>query len=218
MKQSTDFDSLTYWRARHDQYLFDPKGVGNVTLDTEENLRIYRLMDEYIEQLVRHFQTPSRLRVLDLGCGIGMLTPAFTRCGCDYTGVDISSTAIEIARQRNSSARFFSGNIAKLPFDEEFDIVIERTVFIHLVEDAYWSSVLGEVKRVLSKDGVFILMDKLPISPAEVPARAPHINFRLYDDYVRELAKNGLKFNEVMRGTLAGKVSLSPTTHFVTHT
>jgi len=37
--------------------------------------------------------------VLDLGCGNGWFTAALSRCGFDVTGLDISSSGIEIARR-----------------------------------------------------------------------------------------------------------------------
>src|SRR5687767_3674496 len=138
MAKNIQIDSLAYWRARHQQYRDDPRGVGNVSLDASENERIYRATIAYIESLVMHLEREKPVRVLELGCGTGMLVSAFTRTGCEYTGIDISEQAVEIARAKHPGARFQVGNIAALGLNELFDIIIERTVFIHLVEDDYW--------------------------------------------------------------------------------
>jgi len=40
----------------------------------------------------------SRARVLDVGCGGGLLCEAMTRAGADVTGIDLAETMIEVAR------------------------------------------------------------------------------------------------------------------------
>jgi SAM-dependent methyltransferase len=213
----TSFDSLAYWRTRHDQYMTDSKGVGNAALATEENDRIYAAIEKYVAAIAAALKARGARNVLDLGCGIGMLAAAFLREGLHYTGVDISPTAVEIATGRHPQARFAVGNIADLPFAEPFDIVIERTVFIHLVEDAYWQSTLAQVKRSLSPGGVFILIDQLPRDVAIAPASAAHVKFRGYAEYEAAFARLGLRFAPELRPHVSGQVALNANTHLVTH-
>jgi SAM-dependent methyltransferase len=214
--KSQEFDSLAYWRGRHEQYRLNPQGVGNAAYDVAKNDLIYEAMDAYVANLVLQLHKSAPVRVLDLGCGTGMLAGAFLRTGCEYTGFDISETAVNLARSKYPAGRFEVGNIADLPISGPFDIVIERTVFIHLVEDAYWKSVIREVARLLATDGVFIVMDQLPLSQAEAPATAAHVKFRLYTEYAEALAKHSLQFDLDLRRRMAGGMALSPHTHFVT--
>ena len=83
-----------------------------------------------MQQIVSNLDIPPAARCLDLGCGIGKMTPAFLHHGCSYTGVDISKTAIDSASAEYPDAEFIVGNIAELPFDEPFDVILERTVLI----------------------------------------------------------------------------------------
>lgn len=212
-----EFDSLAYWRARHEQYLLDPRGVGNVGLTASENERIYKALDIYIENIVINLHKAPPVRVLDLGCGIGMLAAAFIRTGCEYTGVDVSPKAVEIAKSNYPKGRFEVANIAQLPLTGEFDIIIERTVLIHLVEEAYWHAVIAEVKRLLARDGVFIINDHLPVTDSEVSTRAAHVKFRLYGQYAEALQKLNMKFDLELRTELSARMALSPNTHLVTH-
>lgn len=212
-----DFDSLDYWRKRHEQYLTDTRGVGNVMLDAEQNERIYAAMDKYVGSIAAHLKERGAQRVLDLGCGIGMLANAFVSHGFEYTGVDISDTAVGIASKRNPKARFVVGNIADLPFVEPFDIVIERTVFIHLVKDEYWKSTLRQVKRSLAPRGVFILMDSLPKDQESAPQSAIHVKFRLLGQYEDEFMRIGLRFDPEMRAEIARHVPLNENTHIASH-
>lgn len=214
---NTSFDSLSYWRTRHDQYLTDAKGVGNVVLDSAHNERIYAAIEKYVAAIAARLKLNGARRVLDLGCGIGMLANAFLANGLDYTGVDISRTAVDIASDKHPQGRFVVGNIAILPVSEPFDIVIERTVFIHLVEDAYWKSTLRQVKRSLAPNGMFIMIDQLPLDSASAPPSAAHVKFRHFSAYEQEFAQIGLRFNAQARAALIQHVALNENTHLVTH-
>ncbi|KAI1178900.1 methyltransferase type 11 [Nemania sp. FL0916] len=69
--------------------------------------------------------------ILDVGCGMGKMTLDFAEDVPEgtVTGVDISASAIDLARntrdQRGvTNAQFFEGDILKLPFaDDTFDVV-----------------------------------------------------------------------------------------------
>jgi SAM-dependent methyltransferase len=215
---SAPFDSLAYWRARHDEYMTDLKGVGNVTLTSIENERIYVAIDKYVAAIGGFLKQRGARRVLDLGCGIGMLANAFISNDLEYTGVDISETAIKIASEKHPDARFQVGNIADLPFAEPFDIIVERTVFIHLIEDAYWAKTLRQVKRTLAPKGVFILFDTLPKDEATAPQSAMHVRFRRLDEYEQQFSQIGLKFDDRVRADLCQQIALTANTHLVTHT
>ena len=52
-------------------------------------------------------QLPARARVLDIGCGTGRPTAeVLTQAGHAVTGIDVSATMIDIARQQVPGARF----------------------------------------------------------------------------------------------------------------
>lgn len=216
-KTDSNFSSLDYWRERHDQFKLNPTGVGNVAYSAKENEEIYDQVVRYFTSIIASLSLPPKARTLDLGCGIGKMTSAFVDNDCSYTGVDISRTAVEIARSKHLNSTYIIGNIAKLPFNNPFKVIFQRTVFIHLVEDEYWDSVLKEIKRLLDKDGIFIIQDYLPINRIDSPNNTQHVTRRLYSEYETAFDALEMKFDIALKNQFLEKVELHPNTHFVTH-
>lgn len=212
-----EFSSIQYWRDRHSKYGSDPTGVGNVCYSTEENAEIYRKTDIYLRAILKELTHQGNPCALDLGCGIGMLSKAFTESGYSYTGVDCSETAIAIARQNNPAGKFFVGNIADRLFDSKSDVIIERTVFVHLIEDSYWLSVLDRIKESLSPTGTFVMMDYIPKTPSDISSTVKHVKQRTILDYETVFDHLQLHFDMSLRTSIGKHVALSENTHFIRH-
>lgn len=100
---------------------------------------------------------PGELRVLDVGCGGGLLSEPFAALGCRVTGVDRSIPTLGAARLHAEKSRldiqYQEASAESLPFDAEaFDVVICCDVLEH-VDDL--DKVIGEISRVLKPGGVF---------------------------------------------------------------
>jgi ubiquinone/menaquinone biosynthesis C-methylase UbiE len=98
--------------------------------------------------------------VLEAGCGIGTDAMQFVRAGARYTGLDFSSTALELARRRadleGARARFVPGSVAELPFpDASFDLVYSNGVIHHMPDTG---RAIQEFHRVLRPGGVAVVM------------------------------------------------------------
>jgi ubiquinone/menaquinone biosynthesis C-methylase UbiE len=93
----------------------------------------------------------SQGRLLEVGCGIGVDSIQLARCGFDVTGVDLTESAIEVAREsarrRGVRIDFRVGNAEGLDFpDASFDAVYSFGVLHHTpnIERA-----VAEVHRVM---------------------------------------------------------------------
>jgi 2-polyprenyl-3-methyl-5-hydroxy-6-metoxy-1,4-benzoquinol methylase len=80
---------------------------------------------DFIEQEINFDK--SR-RILDVGCGTGRHTIELTRRGYHVTGIDLSDSMLATARAKaselNLQVDFRQGDARKLPFKQEFDVVI----------------------------------------------------------------------------------------------
>jgi trans-aconitate methyltransferase len=90
-------------------------------------------------------------RILDLGCGDGVLTAELVARGCVVVGVDASAAQVEAARRRGLDARVVSGE--RLAFDGEFDAVFSNAA-LHWMHDA--DAVIAGVRRALHPGGRFV--------------------------------------------------------------
>lgn len=98
-------------------------------------------------------------RALDAGCGTGGFL-RFLRDEGQFSrlaGVDIASAAIDLARRQVPEADLHVAPLHDLPFrDEVFDLVVANDVLQH-VPEAVLESSLGELRRVLSRDGALLV-------------------------------------------------------------
>ena len=87
-------------------------------------------------------------RVLDLGCGDGLVTAELMAGGTELVGVDPSSVALERARARHPSIEFVAPRPdGTLPFDDSsFDAVVCLHVLEHVADT---QTLLSEARRVL---------------------------------------------------------------------
>ena len=108
--------------------------------------------------LIKHFgEDLGQVRLLDIGCGGGVLTEEFASMGCQVTGIDISPRSIEIAQAHAAksglSIDYRVGSGTRLPFEENsFEAVSCCDVLEHIRE---WKQVIAEAGRVLVPGGLF---------------------------------------------------------------
>src|SRR3989344_2320413 len=63
-------------------------------------------------------------RILDLGCGEGSRLNALIKGKSKGTGVDISKTAIDLAKKTYPKLNFVKSDLEKIPLnDKEFDLI-----------------------------------------------------------------------------------------------
>ena len=90
-------------------------------------------------------------RILDLGCGDGVLTKKLVDLGCEVVAVDSSGPQVEAAKKLGLNAHAISGE--DLPYTEEFDAVFSNAV-LHWIKRA--DPMIAGVYRSLKPGARFV--------------------------------------------------------------
>jgi SAM-dependent methyltransferase len=127
------------------------------------------------ETLARRFQAAvpgaARLRVLDVGCGTGRSRRIYQERISRYAGIDLSLSALALARDRPGGSWWLQADALRLPFQGgTFDLVAFSSV-LHHVSDR--RAALAEGVRVLRPGGWIFAFDPNLLHPAMVLFRHP---------------------------------------------
>ena len=90
-------------------------------------------------------------RILDLGCGDGVLAAKLAERGCEVIGVDASEMQVEATRKRGVDARVVDGEA--LSFQNEFDAVFSNAALHWMLRP---DEVIVGVWRALKRGGRFV--------------------------------------------------------------
>ncbi len=95
-------------------------------------------------------------RLLDFGCGAGLFLEVAHERGFDGLGIDLSPSAVEIARRRPGGANAHFGDPKDVPeiVRGGFDVVTMWSVLAHLPRPA---DELALMRRLLAPDGVLLI-------------------------------------------------------------
>lgn len=147
-----------YWDSNVSNWKIASSPIGSETFFREtERYRFEKL--SYLAQRV-DFNGYSGMSLLDVGCGLGNDLSRFASGGANCVGIDISPTAIKLAKQnfahRNLSAEFLQMDGEDMSFeDNSFDVIYCHTV-LHFTPNP--ETMIKEIHRVLKPGGQAIMM------------------------------------------------------------
>ncbi|MGA2224768.1 MAG: class I SAM-dependent methyltransferase [Syntrophobacteraceae bacterium] len=120
---------------------------------------------ELLLHLLESQGSPSAARVLDVGCGIGLMHRWFDGHVAEVHGVDMSEESLTEAQKNNPDSRFALTDGKTLPYeDARFDLAFAVCVFHHLTPDQ-WSPFVAEMKRVVRPNGIVAILEHNPLNP-----------------------------------------------------
>ena len=128
--------------------------------------RFYELVEEHRYKKEWHIPAAARfaatknLRVLEVGCGLGTDGAQFAKAGAEYTGIDLTQAAVDLAKRRfelfNLPGTFRVADAEHLDFpDDSFDLVYSHGVLHHTPDTA---AAVREIHRVLRPGGQAVVM------------------------------------------------------------
>lgn len=134
--------------------------------DLVEPLLMLGKQNEYDRRIVSLLELKPADKVLDLGCGTGVLTRMIAdqlnpEAGGRSLGIDAAAKMIQVARKKRESetCSFEVAAAEKLPFENaSFDAVVSSLFFHHVPFDLKEKSLL-EAFRVLRPQGRLVIAD-----------------------------------------------------------
>jgi len=149
----------------------------NIKSKKEEFALFNQLSDEWwnengkfkiLHQIKRHRMTYildqinkrniKNLKILDVGCGGGIICEPLARLGAKVTGIDFAPNNIKAAKIHSKKNKlkinYIYKDIEKSKLDEKFDIILMFEVLEHLDN---WKKTIKKIKKNLNKDGIVII-------------------------------------------------------------
>ena len=103
----------------------------------------------------------SKIKVLDVGCGVGTMAFYFASLGMSVRGIDVSKRAIDICTQAKKQLKSKNSSFEKKLLDvgsNQFDMVLTSEVIEHIEDEEKF---LKRISSHLKKDGVLFLTTPL---------------------------------------------------------
>jgi len=100
----------------------------------------------------------KKVRILDIGCGGGLLSEPMSRLGAEVTGIDASKKNIEVAKihaqKNNLKIKYVWGSPDNYKTDTKFDVILNMEIIEH-VEDVNFF--LKSCSKLLKKNGIMFV-------------------------------------------------------------
>ncbi len=104
--------------------------------------------DFFLEKNVKNILVP--------GIGYGRNAKVFIENGLDVTGIEISKTAIDLARQNGINSRIFHGSVNDMPFDDNLYDGIFSHALIHLLNKKEREKFIKDCYNQLKPNGYMV--------------------------------------------------------------
>lgn len=135
------------------------------------------VVEHYLAKRVAYIRRLIRAgRVLDVGCGTGVVAGRLAAAGYEVTGVDPSAGMLAYVDEHAPGVRTVEGSATALPFEDGgFDLTMCVAVMHHIAEPEAVQRSLGEMVRVTRPGGLVLVWDHNPRNPywKHLMARVP---------------------------------------------
>ena len=112
---------------------------------------------KYIQDVVNKKQL-DKMKILDLGCGGGLVSEGLSKIGANVTGIDFVKDNINIARihakKSNLNIDYKTLDFENEKISSKFDIIVIFEVLEHLSD---WKSFIKKIQSNLKSNGVLII-------------------------------------------------------------
>ena len=117
------------------------------------------------EKLISHFKLNlnsskplKELKILDIGCGGGLLCEPLNKLGATITGIDASKNNIEVAKlhskEMNLDIKYIHCSPENLNLQNEYDVVLAMEVVEHLLDINIF---MQNCSKLIKKNGIMFV-------------------------------------------------------------
>ena len=100
----------------------------------------------------------SKLKILDIGCGGGLLCEPLNRLGAKVTGIDASRNNIEVARmhakEMNLDIEYIQASPENISLENEFDVILNMEIVEHVSNVNLF---IEKCSKLIRKDGIMFV-------------------------------------------------------------
>ncbi len=164
-----------------------------VTFFGEDYLRLYspflppQKTAREVKDIIHLLNLPVGSAILDLCCGYGRHAVPLAMQGYQVTGLDLSTIFLQQAQvtatQQNVEVRWIQSDMRNIPFENEFDAIINIFTSFGYLQDEYEDQhVLQQVHKALKPGGKFLL--ETVHQARVVRTTSPHSITRYSDDLI----------------------------------
>ena len=117
------------------------------------------------EKLISHFEKDpndpkplEKLKILDIGCGGGLLCEPLCRLGAIMTGIDASKNNIEVAKTHSNemslNIKYIHTSPENLNFENEFDAILNMEIVEHVTNVDLF---IKNCSKLIKKNGIMFV-------------------------------------------------------------
>ena len=129
-------------------HLFNPTRIGFI----KDKLISHYVLNSDSEKPLRE------LKILDIGCGGGLLCEPLTRLGATMTGIDASNDNIEVAKlhskEMSLNIKYIRCSPENLNFENEFDVILNMEVIEHVSDVNLF---IQNCSKLIKKNGIMFV-------------------------------------------------------------
>ena len=129
-------------------HLFNPTRIGFI----KDKLISHYVLNSDSEKPLRE------LKILDIGCGGGLLCEPLTRLGATMTGIDASNDNIEVAKlhskEMSLNIKYIRCSPENLNFENEFDVILNMEVIEHVSNVNLF---IQNCSKLIKKNGIMFV-------------------------------------------------------------
>jgi len=164
--------------------IFDPQSFDHLASEYDFVAALERSPAFFLQHL-----PPQSRRILDIGCGTGILASELARHAAFVLALDISDPMLAIAREKRSAPNieYRLADANHLVLTEKFDAIVSHTTFHHLADV---SATVQALKAALNPGGRLIFIDNVARFPL-IPRHPSILIARTSIEFVLNLFRFG---------------------------